>query len=80
MNYAMLSAAARDERIVDLWEQGYGSDEIAEMVGLTERSVRSKISDMGLYDRKISEYWYRQTGIGDRWDATCKAIRKACGA
>ena len=68
----------RREKVADMWEKAYSAEEISEATGYTRGTVQSIICDMGLTDRNVSKTWMQQSGIGKKWDAACRRIRKLC--
>lgn len=69
-----------DEKVADLWEQGYNDKEISEILGVSTSTVRDKRAKAGLVNGyPITQRYLEESGIGDAWDKTCKMIRKAAG-
>lgn len=69
---------AKCKTIERLYNDGLGDDEIAEQMGLKERTVAMYRAQMGLYHMGITKKWLAETGIGDDWDEACRRIRRGC--
>lgn len=68
------SAARREFRIAELYEEGYSPEEISGMIGISTQSVRMKLSQMGIYDRMLTKN-YLQT-IWPMWTAACNNLKQ----
>jgi hypothetical protein len=69
--------ASRRDVIIDLWQKAYSLEEIAEQLGCARQTCSTVVSDYGLSDLKVSRHWLKTSGIGDKWDETCRKLREA---
>ena len=58
-----------------LYYDGYGDDEIAELLGIKEITVRNYRGQLGLTHRKITKKWLDDSGVGWEWDEVCRKLR-----
>ncbi len=65
-----------EKTIIEMWDGGYGVEEIAEAIGRTVETTRNRLGGLGLTDRKLTATMMKETGLGDRWEAECKWWRE----
>lgn len=63
----------KDKEVANLYNEGYGIEEISKIVGYTENTIKHKLMDMQIYDRPITNHYLE--GIWGRWQSACNMLR-----
>ena len=61
------------DRVMALWQAGYGYDEIAEIVGIKKSTCQTKITELGLTDREVTKNWMQKKGVSKQLESICVA-------